>query len=120
MFVREKKNKSGTVSVQIIDKSSGSYRVAKTVGSSSDPEEIAFDYTKSVLGGKISVVFYDMTILYFEAADEDDLRITGFSKDGKPQNPQILLGLLLMRVCYPHRTSRILDPSNMNLLLEPG
>jgi hypothetical protein len=40
--VREKKNKSGTVSVQIIDKSSGSYRVAKTVGSSSDPEEIAY------------------------------------------------------------------------------
>jgi hypothetical protein len=33
MFVREKKNKSGTVSVQIIDKSTGSYHVAKTVGS---------------------------------------------------------------------------------------
>lgn len=63
MFVREKKNKSGTVSVQIIDKSSGSYRVAQTVVSSPDPEEIAFDYTKSVLGGKISVVFYDMTTL---------------------------------------------------------
>jgi len=42
VFVREKKNKSGTVSVQIIDKSSGSYRVARTVGSSSDPEEIAY------------------------------------------------------------------------------
>ena len=42
VFVREKKNKSGTVSIQIIDKSSGSYRVAKTVGSSSDPEEIAY------------------------------------------------------------------------------
>ena len=221
MFVREKKNKSGTVSVQIIDKSSGSYRVAKTVGSSSNPEEIAylrkkaymiiptligqtsidfwsdstkefvgnlrrvktdqvhvdgpekvfgkifddigfgvikqdlfrhlvitrliapgsklktvdylerykgitidiskvyrfmdtlhrslkeqveqiaFDYTKSVLGGQISVVFYDMTTLYFESSDEDDLRITGFSKDGKPQNPQILLGLLVGPNGYP-------------------
>lgn len=221
MFVREKKNKSGTVSVQIIDKSSGNYRVAKTIGSSSDPEEIAylrkkaytimptligqtsidfwsdstkefvrnlkkvktsqvqvegpekvfgkifddigfgaieqdlfrhlvitrliapgsklktvdylerykdisidiskvyrfmdtlhrslkeqveqiaFDYTKSVLGGKISVVFYDMTTLYFESSDEDDLRITGFSKDGKPQNPQILLGLLVGSNGYP-------------------
>ena len=221
MFVRGKKNKSGTVSVQIIDKSRGSYHVAKTVGSSSDPEEIAylrkkaytiiptligqtsidfwsdstkefvknlkkvktsqvqvdgpekvfgkifddigfgtieqdlfrhlvitrliapgsklktvdylerykdisidiskvyrfmdtlhrslkeqaeqiaFDYTKSVLGGKISVVFYDMTTLYFESSDEDDLRITGFSKDGKPQNPQILLGLLVGPNGYP-------------------
>jgi len=221
MFVREKKNKSGTVSIQIIDKSSGSYRVAKTIGSSSDPEEIAylrkkaytiiptligqtsidfwsdstkefvgnlrrvktnqvqvdgpekvfgkifddigfgairedlfrhlvitrliapgsklktvdyldrykgisidiskvyrfmdtlhrslkeqveqiaFDYTKSVLGRKISVVFYDMTTLYFESSDEDDFRITGFSKDGKPQNPQILLGLLVGSHGYP-------------------
>lgn len=221
MFVREKKNKSGTISVQIIDKSSGSYRVIKTVGSSSDPDEIAylrkkaytiiptligqtsidfwsdstkefvrnlkqvktsqvqvegpekvfgkifddigfgaieqdlfrhlvitrliapgsklktvdylkrykgisidiskvyrfmdtlhrslkrqveqiaFDYTKSVLAGKISVVFYDMTTLYFESSDEDDLRITGFSKDGKAQNPQILLGLLVASNGYP-------------------
>lgn len=36
-----------------------------------------------------------MTTLYFEASDEDDLRKTGFSKDGKAQNPQIFLGLLV-------------------------
>jgi transposase len=36
-----------------------------------------------------------MTTLYFEASDEDDLRKTGFSKDGKHQNPQIFLGLLV-------------------------
>jgi transposase len=64
-------------------------------------EQIAFDYTKSVLAGKISVVFYDMTTLYFESSDEDDLRITGFSKDGKAQNPQILLGLLVASNGYP-------------------
>jgi len=221
MFVREKRNKSGSVSIQIIDKSRGDYRVVKTVGSSTDPEEInklkqeayriipaligqtriefrsestegfidklkkvktsqvqvigpekvfgkifdeigfdkipsalfrhlvitrlispgsklktvdylerykgisidiskvyrfldtlhkglkeeveqiAFEYTRTVLGGKISVVFYDMTTLYFESSDEDDLRITGFSKDGKSQNPQILLGLLVGLHGYP-------------------
>lgn len=58
-------------------------------------EQIAFNYTKDVLGGNISVVFYDMTTLYFEASDEDDLRKTGFSKDGKHSNPQIFLGLLV-------------------------
>jgi len=57
-------------------------------------EEIAYQYTKSRLGS-ISVVFYDMTSLYFEAEDEDDLRKIGFSKDGKFQHPQILLGLLV-------------------------
>ena len=58
-------------------------------------EQIAFNHTKEVLGGKISVVFYDMTTLYFESSDEDDLRKTGFSKDGKHSNPQIFLGLLV-------------------------
>jgi len=58
-------------------------------------EQIAFNHTKQVLGGNVSVVFYDMTTLYFEASDEDDLRKTGFSKDGKHSNPQIFLGLLV-------------------------
>lgn len=58
-------------------------------------EQIAFTHTKKVLKGNISVVFYDMTTLYFEASDEDDLRKTGFSKDGKHQNPQIFIGLLV-------------------------
>lgn len=58
-------------------------------------EQIAYARTLQLLNGKISVVFYDMTTLYFEASDEDDLRITGFSKDGKHQNPQIFIGLLV-------------------------
>lgn len=58
-------------------------------------EQIVFAHTKKVLEGNMSVMFYDMTTLYFEASDEDDLRKTGFSKDGKHQNPQIYLGLLV-------------------------
>ena len=58
-------------------------------------EQIAFNYTKKILGGKINIVFYDLTTIYFEASDEDDLRKTGFSKDGKHQHPQIYLGLLV-------------------------
>ena len=58
-------------------------------------EQIAFEHTKSVLGEEISIVFYDLTTLHFEAADEDDLRRTGFSKVGKHKNPQIYLGLLV-------------------------
>ena len=58
-------------------------------------EQIAYKHTLKVLHNDISIVFYDMTTLYFEASDEDDLRKTGFSKDGKHQNPQIFLGLLV-------------------------
>lgn len=64
-------------------------------------EELSFSYTKKLLGGKIGVVFYDMTTIYFEASEPDDLRITGFSKEGKHQNPQILLGLLVGKDGYP-------------------
>jgi len=58
-------------------------------------ERIAFEHTKRVLGGTISIVFYDMTTLHFEASDEDDLRRTGFSKVGRHRDPQIYLGLLV-------------------------
>lgn len=58
-------------------------------------EQISFEHTKKVLKGNLSLVLYDLTTLYFEASDEDDLRKTGFSKDGKHSNPQIYLGLLV-------------------------
>ncbi|MCH7396744.1 IS1634 family transposase [Belliella sp. DSM 107340] len=218
MFVRKKPNKSGKISVQVIDKVRGSYKVAKTIGSSSDPAEveelfslgeewirnykgiidipfnseeqvaesvlesvenitvsgtelllnkifndigfnvikddifkwlvysricfpasklktceylqtyhgldfhvqdlyrymdklynnykeivqlISFGHTKKILGGSINIVFYDCTTLYFEVDQEDDLRKTGFSKEGKHQNPQIVLGLLVGLDGYP-------------------
>lgn len=63
-------------------------------------EQIAFEYTKNILK-TINVVFYDMTTLYFEAQDEDDFRKIGFSKDGKFQSPQIMLGLLVGEKGYP-------------------
>ena len=218
MFVRKKTNKSGKISVQVIEKVRGSYKVAKTIGSSSDDTEveklvslgkdwirdykgildipfnneeqvaesvlesvenitvsgtelllnkifhdigfnvikddifkwlvysrvcfpasklktcdylltyhglefqvqelyrymdklynnykeiiqlISFGHTKKILGGSISIVFYDCTTLYFEVDQEDELRKTGFSKEGKHQNPQIVLGLLVGLEGYP-------------------
>lgn len=46
-------------------------------------------------------MFYDMTTLYFETPDEDDLRKIGYSKDGKHQHPQIKLGFLVGPEGYP-------------------
>lgn len=212
MFVREKRNKSGVVSVQIIDKSGGRYRVVKTIGSSADlslvadfvssgrryikelrgasefdfmdhkglygqvlssivghrqvgirlvlgrifdqigfgavqddlfrdlvlyrlvyprsklktteylyryeqksyseddvyrymdklygqqkewVKQISYDHTSSLFPDGIQAVFYDVTTLYFEIDEGDELRKTGFSKEGKHQHPQIVLGLLV-------------------------
>jgi transposase len=58
-------------------------------------EQISFNHINKLLKGQINIVFYDMTTLYFEASDEDDLRKAGFSKDGKHSNPQIYIGLLV-------------------------
>lgn len=220
MFVRKKKNRSGVISVQIIDKSSGSYKVLKTIGSSAEEkiveelsitaneeiknlkgqgqfnfeidkekdlietffnsiedykllgpelllgkifdevgfniikdelfrhlvitrlvypvsklktidylykykgieitkdkvyryldrlhkeqmslvEKISYRHALKEMKEEVSIVFYDVTTLYFEAEDEDDLRKTGFSKDGKHQNPQIVLGLLVNAAGFP-------------------
>ncbi len=40
MFLRKLKNRSGSVSIQIISKSSGRYKVIKTIGSSNSEQEI--------------------------------------------------------------------------------
>jgi transposase len=64
-------------------------------------KSISLTHTLKVLNSNLSVVYYDVTTLYFEASDEDDLRKTGFSKDGKHQHPQIILGLLVSENGYP-------------------
>lgn len=215
MFVRKKRNKSGSVSVQVVAKDNGKYRVVKTVGCSSDPaqvdclyrqgqewvrsfggrqmsldfncgidsfdqiervllnapllllgkyyedigfgqiddktlrelviarvseplskyattrylrshfgrevkpgviyrymdslkgtrrelvQQISVQHTMRVLGGRIGLVFYDVTTLYFESNKEDELRSPGFSKDGKTSETQVVLGLLVSRDGYP-------------------
>jgi transposase len=64
-------------------------------------QQISYDHTLGVLDNDLSIVFYDVTTLYFEIEDEDDLRKTGFSKEGKHQHPQIILGLLVSVNGYP-------------------
>jgi len=64
-------------------------------------QQISFKHTLGLLKNNIGVVFYDVTTLYFEIDEEDELRKTGFSKEGKHQSPQIVLGLLVSKNGYP-------------------
>ena len=64
-------------------------------------QEISYRHTLKVLRGKMQVVFYDVTTLYFESSGVDELRKSGFSKEGKHQHPQIVLGLLVSCGGYP-------------------
>lgn len=55
-------------------------------------EEFGFDF---------SLVFYDVTTLYFESFKSDELRKNGFSKDGKSNQPQIVIGLIVNGLGFP-------------------
>ena len=43
-------------------------------------QNISYQHTKTILGGEINIVFYDVTTIYFEIDNEDELRKTGFPK----------------------------------------
>ena len=64
-------------------------------------QQISVEHTRRILGGKIGLLFYDVTTLYFEADYSDELRETGYSKDGKHSQPQVVLGLLVSKDGYP-------------------
>jgi len=50
MYVRKKKNPSGVISIQVIDKSHGKYKVLRTIGSSSDVHEVESLYQEGKSG----------------------------------------------------------------------
>jgi transposase len=59
------------------------------------------DFAQKEYGFDYSLIFYDVTTLYFETFEGDDLRKTGFSKDSKSQQPQILVGLMVSKEGFP-------------------
>ena len=79
------------------------YRYLDTLYSSRKMEvlKISVEHTRKILGGVITVAFYDVTTLYFESFKEDNLRAPGFSKDGKTAETQVVLGLLVSQNGYP-------------------
>ena len=64
-------------------------------------QQISVEHTKRIFGGKIGLMFYDVTTLYFETSRTDILRVPGFSKDGKTTESQVVLGLLVSEGGYP-------------------
>ena len=64
-------------------------------------KKTAYENTLSLLGGKINVIFYDVTTLYFESFTGDELRVCGYGKDGKNNQPQVLLTLMVTNEGLP-------------------
>ena len=58
-------------------------------------QAITYTNTATLFSGKISVIFFDATTIYFESFSQDSLKNNGFSKDKKFGQPQVLFALLV-------------------------
>lgn len=73
----------------------------KLIAYKEQAEKIAAQFAKRVLNDNLSFVLYDVTTLYFESFEPDELRMPGYSKDNKSNQPQIVLGLLVNTDGFP-------------------
>lgn len=64
-------------------------------------EEKVVDFARAHYSFNFDILFYDVTTLYFETFEEDELRKNGFSKDNKSQQPQILIALMVSKEGFP-------------------
>lgn len=55
-------------------------------------QQISVEHTRKVLGGKIGLMFYDVTTLYFESAKTDDLRNSVSRKMERAPNHKLYWG----------------------------
>lgn len=64
-------------------------------------DAIALAFARKHYSFNFDLLFYDVTTLYFESFEEDELRKNGFSKDNKFQQPRILVALMVSKEGFP-------------------
>jgi transposase len=67
--------------------------------------KLVLNHTKDLLNNTIDIVYFDATTLYFESFSEDEgddaIKKNGYSKDGKFNQPQVVLALLVTKQGLP-------------------
>jgi transposase len=63
--------------------------------------KLVYTKTKSLFKEKIDVIYFDATTLYFESFTEDEFKKSGYSKDGKFNQPQVVLALMVTKEGLP-------------------
>lgn len=64
-------------------------------------QKALIDFARNDLKDSLKLVFYDVTTLYFESAVKEGIRDFGFSKDHRPMDTQIVIGLVVNRDGFP-------------------
>jgi hypothetical protein len=75
--------------------------IPKLIVHKADVEERAYSIAEEKFKEQFYYVLYDVTTLYFESFKADELKVQGFSKDNKSQQPQIVIGLLVTQSGLP-------------------
>jgi len=75
--------------------------IPKLLSCKADIEYHAYDVARQKFKEQFYCILYDVTTLYFESFKTDELKIQGFSKDDKSQQPQIVIGLLVTQAGFP-------------------
>lgn len=76
-------------------------KIPKLIELKPEIEHIAYMLAVKKFNEQFYFVLYDVTTLYFETSKSDELRIAGFSKDNKPTQPQVVIGLLVTHSGFP-------------------
>lgn len=76
-------------------------RIPKLIVHKADVEQRAYSIAAEKFKEQFYYVLYDVTTLYFESFKADELKVQGFSKDNKSQQPQIVIGLLVTQSGLP-------------------
>ena len=64
-------------------------------------EKILFDFSRKYISKEVSILFFDVTTLYYESFKQDAFRKNGFSKDNKSNQPQIVISLVVTETGFP-------------------
>lgn len=75
-------------------------------------------YAHATRHGHLRLVLYDVTTLYFEAEDEDDLRKVGMSKERRV-DPQVVVGMLVTPDGFPLEVHEFTGNTTETLTLLP-
>jgi transposase len=78
------------------------YRLLTRLGSKHEEvNKIVSNAAKNLFDSKIDIMFFDVTTLYFESTDPDELREFGYSKDSKFGEVQVTLALAAQKNGFP-------------------
>lgn len=76
-------------------------RLSAITGLKDQAETYITAVARKQFGFNFTMVFYDVTTLYFESFSSDEFKKPGFSKDGKSAQPQVVIGLIVNNDGFP-------------------